>query len=109
MEPWRGLTNGVLYVTQFGELDRAGADRIAGMIVGGGPLGDEDVAVQYERLRAALAGPDPITGAIPQPHDEAAVREFLALLLAGLDGLRPWPQRSLRRRIGRAFRRGRAD
>ncbi|MFD7907392.1 hypothetical protein ACFV4G_34805 [Kitasatospora sp. NPDC059747] len=96
METWRGFTNGVLYAAQFGVLDRAAAERVAGMIVRGRQLGDEEVAVRYEQLGDALAGGSLITGAIPQPHGEQDVREFLALLRDALDRMRPWPQRPFR-------------
>jgi hypothetical protein len=89
--PWRGVVNGVLYQVQFApDLDAALVDTAAASMIAR-PLYDQPLDLTVDAMRAALTGREPLTGGIPQPHDEAAVRDFFAALVARLDALRPWP------------------
>ncbi|HEY6745767.1 MAG TPA: hypothetical protein VI357_08600 [Mycobacteriales bacterium] len=97
-EQWRGFVNGVLYMVQFEPTlddDRVVAER-AGRLVAQ-PLFDRPVGDTVDGLRAALASGEQLTGAIPQPHDEAAVRTFLGRLADRLEALRPWPAQPYRK------------
>ncbi len=83
-ETWRGLTNKILYVTQFAsELDDKEADRIADQIRAG-RLGDEPLTTLVGLLDSAVRSTATITGTIPQPHGEPEVRSFLDRLIARL-------------------------
>jgi hypothetical protein len=88
---WRGVINGVLYVVQFEPVLDHGvvAARAAELVAR--PLFGRPVAATVHALRAALASGEPLTGGIPQPHDEATARAYVAALVERLEALRPWP------------------
>ncbi len=95
---WRGVVNGVLYMVQFEPTlddEQVVAER-AGRLVAQ-PLFDRPVGDTVDGLRAALASGEQLTGAIPQPHDEATVRTFLGRLADRLEALRPWPTQPYRK------------
>jgi hypothetical protein len=91
-QQWRGTVNGVLYQSQFAptldddELVATGATQLVER-----PLFGQPPEVTLAALRAALRSGRPLTGGIPQPHDEASVRTFLARLADRLEATRPWP------------------
>jgi hypothetical protein len=91
-QQWRPTVNGVLYLTQFAptlddeQLVARGAEQIVAR-----PLVGRPPEVTLEALRSALASGARLTGGIPQPHDEDAVRSFLTRLADRLDSSRPWP------------------
>ena len=91
-QQWRGTVNGVLYQTQFAptldddELVATGATQLVEQ-----PLFEQPPEVTLAALRAALSSGQPLTGGIPQPHDEASVRTFLTRLADRLEATRPWP------------------
>jgi hypothetical protein len=98
VEEWRGFVNGVLYMVQFEPTlddERVVAER-AGRLVAQ-PIFDRPVEDTVTALRAALASGAPLTGGIPQPHDEATVRTFLGRLADRVEALRPWPTQPYRR------------
>jgi hypothetical protein len=89
---WRGLVNAVLYTVQFDRaLDDETVDRVARLLLEN-PLLGLTPEQEYAALAEALRSGEPLTGDIPQPHSEEAVRDFLARLLNRLDTLRPWPE-----------------
>jgi hypothetical protein len=90
-QQWRPTVNGVLYQTQFAPTldDEAlvanGAEQLVSR-----PLLGRPPEVTLDALRSALASGAPLTGGIPQPHDEASVRAFLTRLADRLEADRPW-------------------
>jgi hypothetical protein len=91
-EQWRGFVNGVLYLVQFEpDLERSADSNRSVQRLIDRPLFDRPVQDTVDALRAALASGGQLTGGIPQPHDEAAVRSFLTQLVDRLEQLRPWP------------------
>jgi hypothetical protein len=97
-QQWRGAVNGVLYIVQFEpnlEDEQVVATRAAQLVAQ--PIFDQPVQQTVDALRAALASGEQLTGAIPQPHDEATVRTFLGRLVDRLESLRPWPRQPYRR------------
>jgi hypothetical protein len=87
-----GLINGILYGVQFDRtLDDKVVNRIARAMVKE-PILYLTPEQEYECVVSGLRSGDPLTGQIPQPHDEQAVREFLGRLVERLDALRPWPE-----------------
>jgi hypothetical protein len=97
-QQWRGAVNGVLYMVQFEpnlDDEQVVADRAAQLVAQ--PIFDQPVQQTVDALRTALASGEPLTGAIPQPHDEATVRTFLGRLVDRLEALRPWPHQPYRR------------
>jgi hypothetical protein len=91
-QQWRPTVNGVLYQTQFAPtlddeaLVAMGAEQLVSR-----PLLGRPPEVTLDALRSALASGAPLTGGIPQPHDEASVRAFLTRLADRLEADRPWP------------------
>jgi hypothetical protein len=83
---WRGTVNGVLYQTQFAptlddeQLVRTGAEQLVAR-----PLFGQPPEVTLAALREALASDATLSTGIPQPHDEASVRAFLARLADRLE------------------------
>ncbi|GAA4609555.1 hypothetical protein GCM10023195_38670 [Actinoallomurus liliacearum] len=87
-----GLINGILYATQF---ERTLDDEVVGRIARAlleEPILHLTPEQEYEGIVAGLRSEEPLTGQIPQPHDEEAVREFLGKVVRRLDALRPWPE-----------------
>jgi hypothetical protein len=96
-QQWRGAVNGVLYVVQFEPaLDDGVVGLTADQLVAR-PMFDQPVQQTVDQLRAALASGEQLTGAIPVPHDEAAVRDFLGRLVDRLEASRPWPTQPYRK------------
>lgn len=88
----RGLINGILYGVQFERtLDDEAVDRIARALVQE-PILYLPPEQEYELLATALRSGELLTGGIPQPHSEDAVRVFLGKVVRRLDALRPWPE-----------------
>lgn len=88
----RGLINGILYATQFERtLDDEVVERIARALIQE-PIMNLTPEQEYAAILAGLRSGEPVTGDIPQPHDERAVREFLGKVVRRLDALRPWPE-----------------
>ncbi len=88
---WQGLVNAVLYTVQFERiLDAETADRVAHILVEE-PLLRMTPEQEHTALREALSSGEPLTGGIPQPHGEEAVRRFTTAVLSRMDTLRPWP------------------
>ena len=88
---WRGVVNGVLYMVQFEpslDDDAVVAARAEQLLAA--PPFDQPVAELLSALRAALADGRPLTGGVPQPHDEATVRAFLTRVADRIDAARPW-------------------
>jgi hypothetical protein len=85
---WRGVVNGVLYMVQFEPTldDESVVAARAGQLVAR-PLFGQPVAQTVEALRTALADGRPLTGSIPQPHDEATVRTFLTRLVDRMEAV----------------------
>ncbi|HST67715.1 MAG TPA: hypothetical protein VLM05_21270 [Mycobacteriales bacterium] len=91
-QQWRPTVNGVLYQTQFAptlddeQLVARGAREVVER-----PLVGRSPQTTLDALRSALASGKRLTGSIPQPHDEDAVRSFLTRLADRLEASRPWP------------------
>ena len=80
----RAVANGVLYIVQFDpQLDDAVVERIAGRLIER-PLFGQPLSATVEALTLVLASSEDVTGHLPQPHDEAACRSFLARLVERL-------------------------
>lgn len=90
-QQWRGVVNGVLYMVQFEPTldDESVVPARAEQLVAR-PLFDLPVAQIVDALRTALADGRPLTGGIPQPHDETTVRTFLTRLVDRMEAARPW-------------------
>lgn len=87
-----GLVNGILYSTQFVKtLDDEAVEWIARALLEE-PIMHLSPEQEYDAIVAALRSDEPLTGRIPQPHDESTVREFLGRVVRRLDALRPWPE-----------------
>lgn len=89
-QQWRGVVNGVLYMVQFEPTldDEATVAARAEQLLARPPF-DLPVAETVDALRAALASGRPLTGGIPVPHGEPAVRAFLTRLADRMDAARP--------------------
>lgn len=97
-DDWRGVVNGVLYLVQFEPTlddEQVVADRATHLVTQ--PLFDQPVADTLTALRSALASGRTLTGDIPVPHDETAVRTFLRRLADQIDARRPWPAQPYRK------------
>jgi hypothetical protein len=91
-QQWRGTVNGVLYQTQFAPtLDDDGLVATGAEQLVARPLFGQPPEVTLASLRAALASGALLGTGIPQPHEEAAVRSFLARLADRLEASQPWP------------------
>ena len=93
-----GVVTAILYCLRFSpELGDGEVERIAGMVLER-PFYDLTAEEQYAGVESALAAPAWDEDLSWQPHDEAALRDFLRRLLERLDELRPWrrpPYRSV--------------
>jgi hypothetical protein len=90
-QQWRGAVNGVLYVVQFEPvLDEQVVATTADQLVAR-PMFDQPVQRTLDQLREGLASGEQLTGVIPQPHEEAAVRDFVGRLVDRLESMRPFP------------------
>jgi hypothetical protein len=110
-QQWRGAVNGVLYVVQFEPvLDEQVVATTADQLVAR-PMFDQPVQRTVDQLREGLASGEQLTGVIPQPHDEAAVRDFVGRLVDRLETMRPFPVPANWKQAADRLRRGieRAD
>jgi len=91
-EAWRGTLNQILYLTNYSrDLTAEDAASFAGRMIEYDFFPDGP-AVYREALAQALAAPAVLSEqAVPTPHTEATLREFLGKLAAELDARKPWP------------------
>ncbi len=78
---WRAVVNAVLYIVQFQPTlnSESTLDQTAAQLRER-PLLGQPVEASVRALREALDSGEQLTGTIPQPHDEASVRDFLTRL-----------------------------
>jgi hypothetical protein len=90
-EPWRGVSNSILFDVLFDtDLDDDAVDRTAQRVIEQPFLSTSEE--EYARIAEALRCHASLTGSLPtNPHGEQEYRDFLERVLDRLDELRPWP------------------
>jgi hypothetical protein len=95
-EPWRTVSDSILYSMQFrAELGATEAMRFAQEIVRR-PLQYYTAEQEYAAIAEALQSGASLTEDMPGSPGELEYRDFLRRLLECLDALRPWPEPPLR-------------
>ncbi|MFE5290503.1 hypothetical protein ACFRAQ_36630 [Nocardia sp. NPDC056611] len=95
-EPWRAVVTAVLYRSQFAHaLGDTEARRTAEWLVHQ-PLWDLTVEEEHQALTTALDSNTALDPVVHAPFTEAEKRHFLTRVVADLDSMRPWPDRSYR-------------
>jgi hypothetical protein len=80
---WMPLLRAVIYVVQFEADPTQAVDRVIAQVIEAGALGASRQAYR-DALAQALASDEPLATLIPQPHSEATIRQYVALLSQSL-------------------------
>jgi hypothetical protein len=76
---WMPLLRAVIYVVQFDADPTLAIDRVLAQVIEPGLLSSTRQAYRVA-LAQALASDEALAALIPQPHSEATIRNYLALL-----------------------------
>ncbi|WP_433577837.1 hypothetical protein [Nocardia brasiliensis] len=86
---WRAVSNTVLYMAQFSELDEKEARRIADSLLAK-PPGNFTIEKTYQSLVDALTSREELDTIVQVRKSPELVRKFLQRIVDELDSKRPW-------------------
>jgi hypothetical protein len=83
-QPWEGYIRALIYPVQFDADPRDGLDRVFESVIAPRALG-AGPAEYLEAVRSALASETRLSELLPQDHDEATIRTYLAAVAERLE------------------------